>query len=98
MKLYAYITRLECYIAGDRDCLTLRDTNKNAPDSWVYVGPVEVPLGRVSDDSLRYMAIDAIDIELDNARRVYLEDMQSIQDRKERLLAITHVPIFDRQG
>ena len=92
MKLYAYITMIENYVNGSRDCLTLRDTNKHAPDYWVYVGPVEVPLGKISEESARYMALDRVEEELRVARDAYTEDMQSIQNRKEKLLAITHKP------
>ena len=94
MKLYAYITRPEDFIEGDRNCLTLRTTNDSEPGGWIFVQEVDIDFDSsdVNENRLRTEAVLNIDAEIDMAKRIYVADLQTLQERKERLMAITHQP------
>lgn len=93
MKQYAYITRPVEYLEGTLSTLTLfADDRDRSHLGWIFVSEIDIDLSSLDDAAIRAAAVSSIDQEIDAAKRVYLADLEEMQERKSRLLSIEHQP------
>jgi len=66
--------------------------DEDGPSNWIYVQPVEVDLDseHINENKLRKTAVEQLEHEIELAKKVYIQELQEMRARKDRLLAITH--------
>lgn len=96
---HLYINDPEAYLRhrGDEEfvnsyLLTVTDSDSMATEGWMYICPVELPPFKVTDDELRRCALDKISAAEKRQMAENEKRMQEFEERRQKLLSITHQP------
>ena len=90
MKLFLYITNPEAYLR--RDVCFHATAHEITIVPWIFAGNVELK-SEVDDKKIRKVALDSIDKREKEIRADFELDLESVQERRQKLLAITHRPL-----
>ncbi len=98
MKLYLYITNPEGYINGDV-CFHAM-TREMEIDVWILAGSIDfdevgIAFPLVNDKEIRKIALASIEKQVQNIRAEFEVDLGSLEERKQKLLSITHQPLSE---
>ena len=92
MKMHAYISNIEDYLAGSYDYAFTLYVEKDDWNKRPYIGVVDVDISKVNNYSLTQSAINIVAEEEEKTRAEFEVKMGLLNEKKQKFLSITHQP------
>jgi len=90
IKLHAYITDTEDFMKGDYDwCFKVSSSDDLEGNGWMACGDAELNIN-VDNGEVIATSVLALSKQIDEEKAAFSARLYSLEERKSRLLAITH--------